>query len=166
MIIDNERYIDIYRHASVQDRGVPRAVVLAIGRVIGDAEIQAAWPDWAVANTNPTTTWTCWIVTQSALGFVRVEYGRAHYDEYAERQHKLTPSNQSAWVRRLNDIVEVRWGAVYEAQERDNDYCPAEPITVRFADWETAIPSEGGIPVERRSAADGLLTALRNGANF
>jgi hypothetical protein len=166
VIIDEKRYLDIYRHASVQDRGVPKAVVLAIGTVTGGDEVKAAWPDWIT--TDPAaTTWTCWVVTQKALGFVQVEYEKALYDEYSEREHNLNPKKQTAWVRRLSDIIEVGWGAVYEAQERDKDYCPAEPITIRFADWATAIPTtEGGIPPERRSAADGLLTALREGAGF
>jgi hypothetical protein len=138
--------------------------VVAIGSIIGNAEIQAAWPDWNTTDT--ATMWTCWIVTQKALGYVRVEYDRAHYDEYQDRQNPLTPSNQSAWVRPLASVVELRWGAVYEAQAYHDTYHLAEPIMVTFTDRETTIPEEAHFPVEHRPTADLFLTALLKGVNI
>ena len=164
MIISGELQQYIEKHASVPDRGVPKAVVVAIASVIGGAGIQAAWPSWYT--TGATTTWTCWVVTQRALGYVRVEYGKALYDQHAERERQLVPSSQSAWVRPLADVLGLRWGAVYESQRNDNAYEPAEPITVTFTDRETTIPEDGDVLGGDRPALDRVLTALREGANF
>lgn len=137
---------------------------LAVAVVVGDAEIEAAWPAWDTTSAE-TTTWTCWVVTERILGHVRVEYERGFYDEHAEREHKLTPSSRSSWVRPLNSVTRLQWGAFYEAPEKDDAYHPAEPIKVKFPNWETPIP-DGGLPVEQRSTADRFLTALRKGANL
>lgn len=163
MIIDQERWLYFQQHASLRDRGVPKAVVVAIGSVIGDAKIVASWPDWNTTNT--TTTWTCWVVTQKALGYARVEYAKNLYDEHEEHRHALTPSNQSAWVRPLTGVIGLRWGAIFEAQAIHDTYYPADPITVTFTDWETTIP-EADFPVDQRRTADRFLTALRKGVNF
>jgi hypothetical protein len=153
----------VHAHASIPQRGVPRAVVEAIATLVADAKIKAAWPDWD--STDSTTTWTCWIVTPEALGYVRVEYGMPLYDERADREHKLTPSSQSAWSRPLTDVIQLRWGAVHEAQAQHDTYYPAEPITVTFSDGETTIP-EGDFPVEQCAKADQVLAAIRAGVNF
>ena len=129
-----------------------------MGSVIGDAEIQASWPYWNTTAT--TTTWTCWVVTQNALGCVRVEYQKYLYDDIEERTNKLTPSSQSAWVRPLSGVTELRWGAVYEEQAEFDTYYPAEPLTVTFTDWETKI-GEADFPVDQRPKADQLLAAIR-----
>ena len=138
-------------------------MVEAIAAVVADAKIEAAWPVWN--STDSTTTWTCWIVTPKALGHVRVEYGGALYDEHADREHKLTPSSQSAWLRPLTDVIQLRWGAVREAQPQHDTYYPAEPITVTFSDGETTIP-EGDFPVEQHPKADQVLAAIRRAVNF
>jgi hypothetical protein len=163
VIIDQQRLEYIQQHASIPHHGVPTAVVEAIAAVVQNAKIEAAWPDWN--STDSMTTWTCWIVTPKALGHVRVEYGSARYDEHAEGQHKLTPSSQSAWLRPLADVIQLRWGAVQEAGAQPDTYYRTEPITVRFSDGETTIP-EADFPVEQRPTADRLLTALRRGLNF
>jgi hypothetical protein len=160
--IDRERWDYIKQHASIPHRGVPTAVVEAIATVVPEARIEAAWPDWH--STDSMTTWTCWIVTPTALGHVRVEYERADYDEPADREHKLTPSSQSAWVRRLTSVAGLQFGAFCEANERDA-YHPAAPITVMFSVGETTIP-ETDFPVEQRQTADRFLTALRKGVGI
>jgi hypothetical protein len=164
VIIDQNRFLHIQQHASAGDRGAPKAVVVAIGSVIGDEEIRESWPYW---NTTPTTTtWTCWVVTQNAaLGCVRVEYQKYLYDDLEERTNKVTPSSQSSWVRPLSGVTGLRWGAVYEAPSEFDTYYPAEPITVTFTDWETTIP-EADFPVEQRPKADQLLAAIRKSVNF
>ena len=163
VIIDQNRFLHIQQHASLGDRGAPKAVVVAIGSVIGDAEIQASWLYW---NTTPTTTtWTCWVVTQKALGGVRVEYGKTLYDDLDERRNRVTPSSQSAWVRPLSGIIGLRWGAIYGAEAEFDTYYPAEPITVTFTDRETKIP-EDDFPVEQCSKADQLLAAIRKEVGF
>lgn len=163
VIIDQQRRDYIQLHASIPDHGVPAAMVEAIGAVVRGAGIEAAWPDWN--STDSTTTWTCWIVTPKVLGHVRVEYGRAHYDEHAEREHKLTPSSQSAWLRPLTDVIHLRWGAVHESGAQNNTYYPAEPITVTFSDGEITIP-QADFQVEQRPTADRVMTALRRGLSF
>jgi hypothetical protein len=163
VILDQQRREYIHRHASVQHRVVPTAVVEAIAAVVPGAKIEAAWPDWN--STDSTTTWTCWIVTPKILGHVRVEYGRALYDEDADREHKLTPASQSAWLRPLTDVIQLRWGAVHGAQAQQETYYPAEPITVTFSDGETTIP-DGDFPVEQAPTAGRFLTALRKGVGF
>jgi hypothetical protein len=162
VIIETERWEYIKQHASIPHRGIPAAVVEAIAAVVPGAKIEAAWPDWN--STDSTTTWTCWIVTPEALGYVRVEYGRADYDEPADREHKLTPSSQSAWVRKLTSVVGLQFGAFCEANERDA-YHPVAPITVMFSVGQTTIP-ETDFPAEQRQTADRFLTALRRGLGF
>jgi hypothetical protein len=163
VIIGQQRREYIQLHASIPHRGVPTAVVEAIAAVVAGARIEAAWPDWN--GTDSTTTWTCWIVTPKALGYVCVEYGRALYDEHADREAKLTPSSQSAWLRPLADVIQLRWGAVHEAGAQCETYYLAEPITVTFSDGETKIP-EADFPVEQHPTADRFMTALRKGLNF
>jgi hypothetical protein len=163
VIIDQNRWLHLQQHASVGDRGAPQAVLVAMGSVIGDAEIQASWPYWNTTAT--TTTWTCWVVTQNALGCVRVEYQKYLYDDIEERTNKLTPSSQSAWVRPLSGVTELRWGAVYAEQAEFDTYYPAEPLTVTFTDWETKI-GEADFPVDQRPKADQLLAAIRKSLNF
>jgi hypothetical protein len=164
--IDKERQDRIKRHAEIPNRGVPGAVVLAIAAVVGDGEIAAAWTDWDTTTDTQATTWTCWVVTERTVGHVRVIYQNALYDEHAERQHKLTPSEQSAWVRPLTDVTKLQWGAFCEAQEKDNAYYPADPITVTFTDGEATIPKKRELPVDQRSKADRFLTALRKGTHL
>lgn len=135
-----------------------------MGSVIGDADIEVAWPRWSTDDTRPRTTWTCWVVTRKALGYVRVQYDKAYYDRREEHRQMLTPSNQSAWVRPLSRLVELRWGAIYEAESQHDTYYPAEPITATFTDGEITIP-EGDLLFGDRGAADRILTALRKGAN-
>ena len=166
MDIDKERQDRIKRHAEILNHGVPGAVVVAIAAVIGDVEIAAAWTNWDTTTDTQATTWTSWVVTERTIGHVRVIYQKALYDEYAERQHKLTPSEQSAWVRPLTGVTKLQWGAFYEAQEKDNAYYPAGPITVTFTDGEATIPKKGQLPVEQRSTADRFLTALRKGTHL
>jgi hypothetical protein len=163
VIISQQRREYIQQHASIPHLGVPTAVVEALAALVADAKIEAAWPDWN--STDSTTTWTCWIVTPKALGYVRVEYGRADYDEHADGEQKLTPSSQSAWLRPLSDAIQLRWGAVHEAPAQHDTYYPAEPITVTFSDGETTIP-ERDFPVEQRPTADRLLTAIRKAVKF
>jgi hypothetical protein len=163
VIIDQNRLLHLQQHASVGDRGAPHAVVVAIGSVIGDAEILASWPN--CETTDATTTWTCWVVTQNALGCVRVEYQKDLYDDIAERTHRLTPSSQSAWVRPLSGVTGLRWGAFYEEQAEFDTYYPAEPLTVTFIDWETKIP-EVDLPLDQRKKADQLVAAIRKSLNF
>jgi hypothetical protein len=163
VIIDQNRLLHLQQHASVEDRGAPQAVVVAMGSVIGDAEIQASWPYWDTTAT--TTTWTCWVVTQNALGCVRVEYQKDLYDDIAERTHRLIPSSQSAWVRPLSGVVGLRLGAVYEEQGESDTYYPAEPPTVMFTDWEAKI-GEANFPVAQRKKADQLVAAIRKSLNF
>ena len=163
VIIDQNRCLHIQQHASLGDRGAPKAVVVAIGSVIGEAEIRESWPYWNT--TAATTTWTCWVVTQNTLGCVRVEYRRHLYDDIEERTNELTPSSQSAWVRPLSGVTGLRWGAVYEAESEFDTYYPAEPITVTFTDWETTIPG-ADFPVDQRPKADQLLAAIRKSVNF
>ena len=163
VIIGHQLREYIHGHASIPQRGVPTAVVEAIAALVADAKIKAAWPYWD--STDSTTTWTCWIVTPKALGHVRVEYGRALYDEHEDREQKLTPSSQSAWLRPLTDVIQLRWGAVHEAQAQHDTYYPVEPITVTFSEGETTIP-EGDLPVDQRPNADQVLAAIRAGVNF
>ena len=163
VIIGQQRRDYIKGHATIPPHGVPTAVVEALAALVGGAKIEAAWPDWH--STDSTTTWTCWIVTPTALGHVCVEYARGRYDEHADREHKLTPSSQSAWLRPLSDVIQLQWGAVHEAQAQQDTYFPAEPITVTFSDGQTRIP-EGDFPVEQRPRADRLLAAIRKAVNF
>jgi hypothetical protein len=163
VIIDQNRCLHIQQHASLGDRGAPQAVVVAIGSIIGDAEIRESWPYWNT--TESTTTWTCWVVTEKALGCVRVEYKKYLYDDMEERRERLTPSSQSAWVRPLSGVIGLRWGAVYEAESEHDTYYPAEPITVTFTDWEATIPA-ADFSADQRLKADQLLAAIRKGVDF
>jgi hypothetical protein len=138
-------------------------VTVAISSVIGDAEIRESWLYWNTTDT--TTTWTCWVVTQKALGCVRVEYAKYLYDDLEEHNIKVTPSRQTAWVRPLSAITELRWGAIYAAEAELDTYYPAERITVTFTDREIAIP-EADFPVEQRLTADRFLTALRESVDY
>jgi hypothetical protein len=138
-------------------------VVEAVQAVVRGAGIEAAWPDWKC--TDSTTTWSCWVVTAKILGYVRVEYGRASYDETAEREQKLTPSSQSAWLRPLTDVIQLRWGAVQASPAQRDTYHLSEPMTVTFSNGETTIP-ERDFSVEERPTADRIMTAVRKGLGF
>ena len=138
-------------------------MVEAVQAVVRGAAIEAAWPDWH--STDSTTTWTCWVVTAKILGYVRVEYERVSYDEPADREHTLTPSSQSAWLRPLKDVIQLRWGAVHAAGAQPDTYHLAEPMTVTFSDGETTIP-ERDFSVEERPTAERFMIALRRGLGF
>jgi hypothetical protein len=161
MEIDELRWLKIEGFASVKDRVAPKAVVVALASVIGDAGSLASWASWDC--TESTTTWSCWIVTERALGHVNIAYGRTLYDQGEEQQHQLEPSSHSAWVRPLAHVTGLRFGHFYAANV--TTYYPAEPITVTFPDAETTIPGPN-FPVEQRPAADRFLTALRAGVDL
>lgn len=165
MIITAQRREWIRQHAFIPDRGAPHAVAVAIASVIGDGNILAAWLTWVTGTGMGTTTYTGWVVTGTDLGHVQVEYDREFYDQHAESQHHLTPTSTACWVRPLAGIIGLRWGAFYEDSSKDDTYYPARSITVTFADHEVTI-GEDAVPVEQRAAADGLLAAIRKGANI
>jgi hypothetical protein len=166
MVITEQRREYIRKHGFVPDHGTPNAVVLAIASVIRDAGIRAACASRATGSETGKTTYTCWVVTDTALGHVSVEYDRDMYDERTDRQHNLTPTSMASWVRPLAGIIRIEWGAVYEDSSRGDTYYPAQPIKATFTDgFEVTIP-DGPLLVEQRSAVDGLLTWIRKGAKF
>lgn len=164
MDITGRRREYIRKHVFVPDHGTPHAVMVAIASVIGDPPgIRAAWTSRATSSETGKTTYTCWVVTDTTLGHVSVEYA-----EDADRRDNVKPTSMESWVRRLAGIVRLQWGAVYEDLSRDGTYEPAQPIKVKFADGvEVTIPEDGTtVPPEQRSAVGDLLTWIRKGAKF
>jgi hypothetical protein len=79
--VGEERWLHIQKHAALRDRA-PKAVVVSIGAVIGDAQIAESLPSWTT--TEKTTSWSCWVATQRALGYVSIEYEKYPYDQHEE----------------------------------------------------------------------------------
>jgi hypothetical protein len=169
MDITGRRREYIRKHVFVPDHGTPNAVMVAIASIIGDtAGIRAAWTIRATGPETGKTTYTCWVVTDTTLCHVSVEYARDQYDEEADRRDNLTPTSMESSARRLSGIIRLQLGAVYEDSSRDDTYYPAQPIKIKFTDGvEVTIPEEAAaVPLEQRSAVGGLLTWIRKGANF
>lgn len=165
MEINEKTWSNTQPLADVEGRVAPKAVVVALNSIIGDADTAASWSQVSYP-TASTTVWQCWIVTESAIGHIRVEYQHELYDQEAERQEELTPSNWSAWVRPLADILRLEYGAFYAATGKPTTFEPAIPIKVIFTNGEITIPEGNSIPVEHRAAADKIFSKLRAGLKF
>jgi hypothetical protein len=164
MDIEAERWERIQQHTTARDRLAPKAVVVSLSAVIGEAEIVASLP--GCKGTENSTTWACWAVTDTSLGYVNVEYEKANFDQYAETKllKPLAPSINAAWVRPLHKVVGLQYGR-YEAAPRVKDtYYPADPIAVRFADREFSL-SENGYSVAP-ARLDEFVKALRDRLKF
>ena len=163
MELDETQWREIHELASFPGTSAPKAVVVAVNSIIGNSVSAAVWS--STNTTGSTTAWSCWVVTERAVGHVLIKYKKAEYDEREERQNELTPSNWSVWVRPLADIVGLRYGAFYAAEGKPTVFDPAEPIKVIFSDGAVNIPA-GPIPIDQRAEVGRIITALREGVNF
>jgi hypothetical protein len=111
MEIDKEQWPKFRALASFAVRGAPKAVVVALSSIIIDEEVADVWP--YMDTTASSTTWTCWILTETSLGHIRIEYNNYLYDQNTEFENELTPSAWSAWVRPLATVTGIRLGAFY-----------------------------------------------------
>jgi hypothetical protein len=163
MELDETRRLTIQGLAVVRKRFPPKAVVVALASIIGDADGVAVWP--SMDTTQSTTTWSCWIVTERALGHVRIEYEKSSYDQDEEAVKELTAAAWSAWVRPLANVTGLRFGPFYATQRKPAVFEPVEPIAVIFTDAEISIP-DGPIPVDERPEVDRIISAIRALVNF
>ena len=163
MELDETQWREIHELASFPGTSAPKAVVVAVNSIIGNSVSAAVWS--STNTTGSTTAWSCWVVTERAVGHVLIKYKKAEYDEREERQNELTPSNWSVWVRPLADIVGLRYGAFYAAEGKPTVFDPAEPIKVIFSDGAVNIPA-GPIPIDQRAEVSRIITAVREGVNF
>jgi hypothetical protein len=163
MELDETRWREIHELASFPGTSAPKAVVVAVNSIIGNSVSAAVWS--STNTTGSTTAWSCWVVTERAVGHVLIKYKKAEYDEREERQNELTPSNWSVWVRPLADIVGLRYGAFYAVEGKPTVFDPAQPIKVIFSDGAVNIPA-GPIPIDQRAEVGRIVTALREGVKF
>jgi hypothetical protein len=163
MELDETRWREIHELASFPGTSAPKAVVVAVNSIIGNSVSAAVWS--STNTTGSTTAWSCWVVTERAVGHVLIKYKKAEYDEREERQNELTPSSWSVWVRPLADIVGLRYGAFYAVEGKPTVFDPAQPIKVIFSDGAVNIPA-GPIPIDQRAEVGRIVTALREGVKF
>ena len=163
MEFDETRWSEIQGFASVPDISAPKAVVVALNSIIDKSVSAATWS--SMETTASTTTWKCWAVTERCVGYALIRYKKADYDESAERLKELTPSSWSVWVRPLADIIGIRYGAFYAAEDNPTVFYPAEPIKVIFSDGAVSIPA-GPIPIDQRAEVSRVITALREFVKF
>jgi hypothetical protein len=163
MEINEARWLEIQGLAPFRGRGAPKAVVVAVNSIIDNSVSAAVWS--SMDSTQSTTTWSCWIVTERAVGHALVKYKKAEYDQHAERETELTPSGWSVWVRPLADIVGLRYGAFCAAEDKPTVFCPVEPIKAVFSDRAVSIPA-GPIPIDQRAEVGRIIRAIREGVDF
>jgi hypothetical protein len=163
MQLDETRWREIHALASSPGASAPKAVVVALNSIIDNSVSAAAWS--SMATTGSTTAWSCWAVTERSVGHVLIKYKKAAYDEHEEHQKELTPASWSVWVRPLADIVGLRLGAFYAAEDEPTVFDPAAPIKVIFSDGAVSIPA-GPIPIDQRAEVGRIITALREGVKF
>ena len=163
MELDETRWREMQGLASFPGTSAPKAVVVAVNSIIGNSVSAAVWS--STNTTGSTTAWSCWVVTERAVGHVLIKYKKAEYDEREERQNELTPSSWSVWVRPLADIVGLRYGAFYAVEGKPTVFDPAQPIKVIFSDGAVNIPA-GPIPIDQRAEVGRIVTALREGVKF
>jgi hypothetical protein len=163
MELDETRWREIHELASFPGTSAPKAVVVAVNSIIGNSVSAAVWS--STNTTGSTTAWSCWVVTERAVGHALIKYKKAEYDEREERQNEFTPSNWSVWVRPLADIVGLRYGAFYAVEGKPTVFDPAQPIKVIFSDGAVNIPA-GPIPIDQRAEVGRITSALREFVNF
>jgi hypothetical protein len=163
MEFEETRWREIQGFASLPDTSAPKAVVVALNSIIDKSVSAATWS--SMETTASTTTWRCWAVTERSVGYALIRYKKADYDERAERQKELIPSNWSVWVRPLTDIIGIRYGAFYAAEDTPTVFYPAVPIKVIFSDGGVSIPA-GPIPIDQRAEVSRLITELREFVKF
>jgi len=165
MEVDSTRWRQLQELSSVKGRQAPKAVVVALASVAGDSDTDrmAVWP--SMATTASTTTWSCWIVTERSLGHVRIEYEKYLYDLGDEAVWELAPSDWSAWVRPIANVIGFRFGPFYPAHRQATIFEPAERVVVTFPDGDVNIP-DGPVPVDQRANLGRIIEALRAAVNF
>ena len=163
MEFDETRWREIQGFASFPGTSAPKAVVVALNSIIDKSVSAATWS--SMETTASTTVWKCWAVTERAVGYALIRYKTAGYDDRAERQKELTPSNWSVWVRPLADIIGIRYGAFYADEGNPTVFYPAQPIKVIFSDRAVSIPA-GPIPIDQRAAVSRVISALREFVKF
>jgi hypothetical protein len=163
MEFDETRWREIQGFASFPGTSAPKAVVVALNSIIDKSVSAATWS--SMETTASTTAWKCWAVTERSVGYALIRYKKANYDELEERQNELTPSNWSAWVRPLADIIGIRYGAFYAAEGNPTVFYPTQPIKVIFSDRAVSIPA-GPIPIDQRAQVSRVITALREFVKF
>jgi len=150
--------------ADVENRSAPKAVVVALNSILGDADALTSWS--RVDFPPESTVWSCWIVTESSVGHVRVEYTHPLYDQYEEGQQEVLPSACAAWVRPLADIVGLQYGRFYGVEGKPTTFEPAESVEVTFSGGQVIRIPEYPILADQRGAADNIFSRLRAGLKF
>ena len=164
MDIEPERWDHIQSHVDVPDHKAPAAVVLSVAALIGDADISASWPRWEIGGA---TRWTCWVVTRTSLGYVRVEYQRDWYDQAIDKTNPVLPSLQTGWVRRLADTVRVDYGRFFRHEGQEVKYLPLDPIIITFPEGQLAVPDHFVVLSARDAEpADELFRSIRIAIGF
>ena len=108
---------------------------MAVAALVDPKHIKRSWAVYRSGAGLPTSLWTCWIVTSSALAQIEVEFDSGMYEEHEEgdrnrRQAQLPMATlKQAWKRPLANVTELRVGSL-----------PYNDVRLKFADKDIHLP--------------------------
>lgn len=143
----------------------PTDIYLLINAFTRGTEIKTSWAE--VLTGGETTVWRHWIVTETLLVHIDVEFAAEHYDSFAESDLPQG-SRVEATVRRasahpLTGAVALSIGAVGQLSTFQGSWYPVDGLTVAFADGsKVPLPDQSRLDVRERDSSELFFADLRH----